>query len=70
MVCPPRPDPAGSQTPSANAAATAASKALPPASSISTPAAVARWCAVATMPVRETARRRGPPFSFTAMRSP
>ena len=42
IVWPPRPDAAGSQTPRAKAAATAASTAFPPASSIRTPASVAR----------------------------
>src|SRR5660398_220174 len=45
-----RPEAAGSHTPKAKAAATAASTALPPASSISTPAAVAPTCAVDTIP--------------------
>src|ERR1035437_121574 len=51
-VLPPRPEPLGSRTASAHAAATAASIALPPARSISTAAAVAEGKAVAAMPAR------------------
>src|SRR5262245_3257359 len=47
-VCPPRPDALGSHTHSAHAAATAASMALPPTRSISSPASVASGNAVAT----------------------
>src|SRR5690606_13453256 len=45
---PPMPEPYGSTTPRAALTATAASKALPPASRISRPAAVASGCAVTT----------------------
>ena len=41
MLCPPRPEACGSVTPRQNAAATAASTAFPPISSISAPALVA-----------------------------
>jgi 3-oxoacyl-(acyl-carrier-protein) synthase len=59
IVWPPRPEAAGSHTPSAKAAATAASIALPPAASIDRPASVAAWCAVDTMPWRDVATRAG-----------
>ena len=54
---PPMPLDAGSTTPMAKHAATAASTALPPASSIRTPARVARRSFVATMPLVEKASR-------------
>jgi hypothetical protein len=46
VVCPPKPEPLGSQTARAHAAATAASMALPPAWSISTAALLASGKAV------------------------
>ncbi len=51
---PPMPLVKGSTTPITNAAATAASTALPPSRSISTPASAARWCSAVTIPSRAT----------------
>jgi hypothetical protein len=58
-MSPPMPVDAGSVTLSAAPAATAASAALPPFARISSPAAVARGCDVATIPLRPyTGERR------------
>src|SRR5258708_11839796 len=54
---PPTPLIAGSTTPIAKAVATAASTALPPARSISSPAAAASGCMAVTMPCSATASR-------------
>ena len=54
---PPRPDICGSTTPIANAVATAASTALPPARSMATPASLASALADATTPFAPSTRR-------------
>ena len=55
QATPPRPLVVGSTTPIANAAATAASTALPPSRRILAPASAASGCSAVTMPAVDTA---------------